>query len=77
MRLVLENGVEPRGHALGAAAAVAKMWPEMLRENAEIQSVLRELWKGPKTGNEAISASIVSELQRLHAWCKRGFQDLT
>ena len=77
MRSVLENGVEPRGYAPGAAAAVAKMWPETLRESAEVQSVLQELWKGPKTGDKAIIASIVSELQTLHAWCKRGFQDLT
>lgn len=76
MRLVLENGIEPRGYALGTAAAVAKIWPETMRANDEVPFLLRELWGGSKPCDDAIIASLVREFQTLDGWRRSGFQSI-
>ena len=76
MRLALENGVDPRRYALGAAAALATLDPLILTGDVEVESILRPLWNGAKQDDEAILVSVGNARDALKAWHRAGLSDL-
>ena len=68
MRLALENDVEPRRYALGAAAAVATLAPRLLDGHGSVEAVLRPLWNDSHDDDHVIVEWIETGLGELRAW---------
>jgi mannitol-1-phosphate 5-dehydrogenase len=79
MRLALDQGIEPRRYAFGAAAALAVLDRSILKQPHPAHALLAPLWRGaspPQTESEAVMGRIERGLQQLKAWCDSGFSDL-
>jgi mannitol-1-phosphate 5-dehydrogenase len=79
MRLALEQGIAPRRYALGAAAALLRLDPDILKDQTPVGDVLDKLWKDaspdPSERNRLV-ALIESALGELRSWRAAGFPDL-
>jgi mannitol-1-phosphate 5-dehydrogenase len=79
MRLVLEQGIEPRRYAFGAAAALAALDGSILIQDRPVRTLLSPLWRGMSPSpeeSEAVLTRVEGALRRLRAWCSSGFGDL-
>jgi len=79
MRLALDQGIEPRRYAFGAAAALAVLDRSILEQSHPVHALLAPLWRGaspPAAESEAVMGRIERGLQQLRAWCDSGFSDL-
>jgi mannitol-1-phosphate 5-dehydrogenase len=74
MRLALENDIEPRRYALGAAAALVTLDPQLLDGHGAVEAVLRSLWNDAPDDDQAITGRITSGLEALRAWVGAGFE---
>jgi mannitol-1-phosphate 5-dehydrogenase len=74
MRLALENDIEPRRYALGAAAALVTLAPQLLDGHGAVEAVLRSLWNDAPDDDQAITGRITSGLEALRAWVGAGFE---
>ncbi len=79
MRVAFAQGIEPRRYALGAAAALARLAPQLLEHpDLPIDSTLRPLWEpAPPDADEAtrVLRMIADARIRLIAWRKAGCPD--
>lgn len=78
MRLALQQGVEPRRYALGAAAALAVLDSSIL-DSASPSAILTRLWGDVPSSakeSEAVLGMIEDASQQLKAWRAAGFPDL-
>ena len=73
MRLALENDVDPRRYALGAAAALVTLDPPLLDGHGAVEAVLRPLWSDAPDDDRAIIERIATGLDALRAWVGSGF----
>jgi hypothetical protein len=73
MRLALENGIDPRRYALGAAAALVTLDPPLLDGHGAVEAVLRPLWSDAPDDDQAIIGRITTGLDALRAWVGAGF----
>ena len=73
MRLALENDIDPRRYALGAAAALVTLDPPLLDGHGAVEAVLRPLWSDAPDGDRAIIERIATGLDALRAWVDSGF----
>jgi mannitol-1-phosphate 5-dehydrogenase len=79
MRLTLEQGIEPRRYAFGAAAALAVLDRSNLEEPRPARSLLESLWRAespPRIDREAVVGRIEAGMERLRTWRDTGFGDL-
>jgi mannitol-1-phosphate 5-dehydrogenase len=79
MRLALDQGIEPRRFAFGAAAALAVLDRSVLEQSRPAQTLLAPLWQSAspsQSEREIVVVRIESGLQQLRAWCDSGFSDL-
>jgi mannitol-1-phosphate 5-dehydrogenase len=79
MRLALDQGIEPRRYAFGAAAALAVLDRSVLEPSCQAHSLLAPLWRAaspPPRETEAVMGWIETALQQLRGWCDAGFTDL-
>ena len=79
MRLALEQGVEPRRYAVGAAAALLRLNPSILDEAGSVKAELETLWHNASClQNEKDRLIHLIEAARvgLKCWSKAGFPDL-
>jgi mannitol-1-phosphate 5-dehydrogenase len=79
MRMALDEGVEPRRYAFGAAAALAMMDRSILQEDASTEALLSPLWRKAspeKYEKEAVLDLVQDGRRRLKRWCESGFQNL-
>lgn len=79
MRVALQQGVEPRRYACGAAAALATMERSILETDSSLETLLSPLWRGAGPGEaekEAVLGLVEDGLHRLRRWRESGFQDL-
>ncbi len=77
MRVALDQGVEPRRYALGAAAAVAVLHPPALEGDDAAGPVLRSLWGGEEDGDGPVIDLVEAGLRRLRAWRDAGLGDVS
>jgi hypothetical protein len=79
MRGVLNQGVEPRRYAFGAAAALTTLDRSFLEGDTPAEATLSAIWRdvSPKPGEqEAVLSLVEDSRRRLRHWCQSGFQDL-
>jgi mannitol-1-phosphate 5-dehydrogenase len=79
MRLALDQGIEPRRYAFGAAAALAVLDRSTLEQSGSAHTLLAPLWRAaspPRTETEAVMDRIETGLRQLRAWRDAGFTDL-
>jgi mannitol-1-phosphate 5-dehydrogenase len=80
MRLVMSQGIEPKRYALGAAAALAWLSPQLLKQpDLPIVETLHSLWEPARPdGYESLRMvmTIADARKRLMAWRKAGCPDL-
>ena len=79
MRLALDQGIEPRRYAFGAAAALAVLDPSILEPSRPAHELLDPLWVAespPRAEREAVLGRIEEALQRVRAWHEAGGGDL-
>jgi hypothetical protein len=79
MRLALDQGIEPRRYAFGAAAALAALDPSILERARSAQVLLDPLWRAespPRSERAAVLGGIEAGLERLRAWCDAQSGDL-
>jgi len=79
MRLALEQGIEPRRYAFGAAAALAALDRSILEQSHLEHTLLAPLWRAaspPQSESEAVMGRIEGGLRQLRAWRDSGFSDL-
>ena len=84
IRLALDQGIEPRRYAFGAAAALAVLDGSILEQACQEQvrparTLLDPLWRAespPRAERAAVLDRIEAGLDRLRAWCDAGFGDL-
>ena len=76
MRVALEQGIVPRRYALGAAAALAHLDPNVLNGQTPARPILEELWReaapDPAEKNR-LMAMIETALEELRAWQAAGW----
>jgi mannitol-1-phosphate/altronate dehydrogenase len=79
MRVALDQGIAPRRYALGAAAALVQLDPDILKDQSSVGNLLNKLWKDaspdPIEKNQLI-ALIESALGELSSWHAAGFPNL-
>jgi hypothetical protein len=84
MRLALDQAIEPRRYAFGAAAALAMLDRSILEQACQEQVrpahvMLDPLWRAespPWDEREAVLGRIEAGLERLRAWRDAGYGDL-
>ena len=79
MRLALEQGIEPRRYAFGAAAALAVLDRSSLERTHPARTLLDPIWRGespPRNERESVLGRIEAGLEQLRAWRDAGFGDL-
>jgi mannitol-1-phosphate 5-dehydrogenase len=79
MRVALQQGVEPRRYAWGAAAALAILEPAMLHECAPATPLLDPLWReaSPDAAEKEVVLHLIeSACQGLREWRAAEFSDL-
>lgn len=79
MRLVLSQGLNPQRHAVGAAAALMTLRPEINSQPTVAGRVLRELWQDvtrTEEESETVLRLVLNGLDILHRWRDSGFADL-
>ena len=77
--LALEQGIEPRRYAFGAAAALVTLDRSLLEQSGPAHALLARIWRGeplPQTEREAVLGRIEAGLEQLRAWRDAGFGDL-
>ena len=79
MRLALDQRIEPRRYAFGAAAALAVLDRSILEQPGQARRLLAPLWRDaspPQVEAEGVVGRIEESLQRLRSWCGSGFSNL-
>ena len=79
MRLALNQGIEPRRYAFGAAAALAVLDRSSLEQSSRAHALLDPLWRAvspPREEREAVTGRIERGLEQLRAWRDSGFKNL-
>ena len=79
MRLALDQGIEPRRYAYGAAAALAALDRSILEQSYPAPALLDPLWRSaspPREEREVMIGRIESGLRQLGAWRDSGFKNL-
>ena len=79
MRLALDQGIEPRRYAFGAAAALAVLDRSILEQSRPAHTLLDPLWRAaspPQEEREAVMGRIERGLRQLRAWRDSGFSNL-
>jgi mannitol-1-phosphate 5-dehydrogenase len=80
MRVAMQQGITPRRYALGAAAALALLHPELRTQpGADIGPLLAPLWGetvAAAAERQAVLDLIAAGLRTLRAWEAQGFPDL-
>ncbi len=79
MRVALAHGIEPRRYAVGAAAALAVLHPELLTEARPLAALCTPLWAeaAPDPGEaEAVMTWIGAGLRFVRGWHAAGCPDL-
>lgn len=79
MRVALSQGIEPKRYALGAAAAVARLSPQILKQpDLSIVETLRSLWEpaNPDDHEATRVLTVIADARtKLIAWRKAGCPD--
>ena len=76
MRLALDQGVEPRRYAFGAAAALAMLDRSIMEQHHRAEGLLDSIWReAPHSQSErdAVLTRIRTALRELTTWCDSGF----
>jgi mannitol-1-phosphate 5-dehydrogenase len=79
IRVALDQGVEPRRYALGAAAALTVLEPAILKQTTSAKALLLPLWRGSSPDlreAEVVVSRIEVGLHQLKVWRDTGFSDL-
>ncbi|MCX7708173.1 MAG: hypothetical protein N2204_09210, partial [Anaerolineae bacterium] len=79
MRVALAQGIEPRRYAIGAAAALAVLFPRLLSEDASLPALCTPLWAeaAPDPQEvEAVLTRIEARLRFVRGWHAAGCPDL-
>jgi hypothetical protein len=79
MRVALDQGIAPRRYALGAAAALLRLDPDILKDQPPVENLLDSLWQeaapDPSERNRLV-ALIESALGELRSWRAADFPNL-
>jgi mannitol-1-phosphate 5-dehydrogenase len=79
MRVALQQGVEPRRYAFGAAAALATLDRSILEKDTPTEALLTPIWResSPEKGEKETVLDLIEDgRRRLRHWHESGFQDL-
>ena len=79
MRLALEQGIEPRRYAFGAAAALTVLDRSILEQPRPAHTLLAPVWRtasAMRAEREAVIGRIETGLRQLRAWRDSGFSNM-
>ena len=76
MRLALEQGIQPRRYAVGAAAAMVALDARFLDPAIPVDTMTRQIWDGAHPGAPRVEALIESARRFLCTWRAAGFPNI-
>lgn len=76
MRVALDQGVEPRRYAFGAAAALAMVDRSIMEQHHRAEGLFDAIWREaphPQSERDVVLTRIKTALHELTTWCDSGF----